>query len=167
VKGLMLPSLILQRVLPFILTLAVGALAASAGKFLRWTGGAERAATGVLVFKERGRAGCRDRSARVPSAGEKLRPVVYTYEPNTRYTAEAMRRGVTGVVRLRVTFGAAGRIEAVDPVLGLPHGLTKEAERVAWQTRFEPATDEHGRPVTVTQDVNYVFSLNDRMKAGL
>lgn len=163
----MLPSTILQRVLPFVLTLTVGALAASAVKLFRTSGAHERAETGVLVFKERGRSGCRDGGARARAAAKKSKPVVYTYEPNTRYTEEAMRRGVTGVVRLRVTFGAAGRVDAVEPVLGLPHGLTEEAERVAWQTRFEPATDAAGRPVTVTKDVDYVFSLSDRMKAGL
>ncbi|HEX5706759.1 MAG TPA: TonB family protein [Pyrinomonadaceae bacterium] len=156
----------LQRVLPFTLTLLVGSLAGGASGLFGWSGASERAETGVLVFKERGRRGCRDRAARRWTRAKKSTPVVYTYEPNTRYTEEAMRRGVTGVVRLRVTFGAGGRIERVEPVLGLPYGLTEQAERVAWATRFTPAS-EHGVPITVTKEVDYVFSLSDRMKAGL
>ena len=163
----MLPSTILQRVLPFVLTLTLGALSASAVKLFRASGAHERAETGVFVFKEGGRSGCRDRGARRWAVAKKARPVVFTYEPNTRYTEEAMRRGVSGVVRLRVTFAAWGSVEGVEPVLKLPYGLTEEAERVAWQTRFEPATDARGRTISVTQEVDYVFSLNDRMKAGL
>ena len=92
--------------------------------------------------------------------------MVFTYEPNTRYTKEAWEKGITGTVRLRVTFGADGEIKDVVPVLGLPYGLTEEAAKVAWRAKFIPAT-ERGRPVTVTKEMDYVFSLNDRMAAGL
>jgi TonB family protein len=159
---------ILKRVLPFTLTLALGSLAGGATKLFGLFGTHDRAETGVLVFKERGRRGCRDRrAARRLTPERKSSPVVYTYEPNTHYTEEAMRRGVTGVVTLRVTFGASGRVEAVEPVHKLPYGLTEEAERVARSTRFIPATDERGRSITTTKEVDYVFSLSDRMKAGL
>lgn len=159
--------LFLKRALPFTLTLVLGSLAGGASDLFQRLGTGERAETGVLVFKGHGRRhGCRERARRW-SRERKASPVVYTYEPNTHYTEEALRRGVTGVVRLRVTFGAGSQIEAVEPVLGLPFGLTEEAERVAWNTRFRPATDEWGWPVTVTKEVDYVFSLSDRMKAGL
>jgi TonB family protein len=92
--------------------------------------------------------------------------VVPVSEPNTKYTREAWERGVTGVVRLRVTFHAGGYISDVETVEGLPYGLSEEAVKVAWQKKFIPAT-ENGKPVTVTQEVDYIFSLNDRMAAGL
>ena len=69
-------------------------------------------------------------------------------------------------MRLRVTFGADGEIKDVVPVLRLPYGLTEEAEKVAWRAKFIPARED-GAPVTVTKEVDYVFSLNDRMAAGL
>ncbi len=70
------------------------------------------------------------------------------------------------MVSLRVTFGADSEIKNVVPVRRLPDGLTEEAERVAWQIKFVPAT-ENGWPVAVTKEMDYVFSLNDRMAAGL
>ncbi len=157
-------TLVLKKILPFTLTLALGSLFGGAFELFgarsdagaKWRGRADA---------RRSYSGCRSGRGRRAVHAQST-PVVYTYEPNTHYTEEAMRRGVTGVVRLRVTFGASGRIERVEPVLRLPHGLTEEAERVAWQTRFTPATD-NGVPVTVAKEVDYVFSLSDRMKAGL
>ncbi len=147
----------LKRILPFTLTFIIGAgLGGFAGLFKsRTTHRAEFVLRGSGADHGHRYRGCK-----------KSTPVVYTYEPNTRYTREAWDKGITGTVRLRVTFGADGEIKGVEPVLRLPHGLTEEAEKVAWRAKFIPAT-ERGRPVTVTKEVDYVFSLNDRMAAGL
>ena len=153
-----MPSYVLKKILPFTLTLIIGVLLGSAfGVFTSRTTHRARHFRGHGFAFEHGHrhGGCRKSS-----------PVVYTYEPNTRYTKEAWEKKVTGTVRLRVTFGADGEIKGVVPVLGLPHGLTEEAEKVAWRAKFIPAT-ENGEPVTVTKEMDYVFSLNDRMAAGL
>lgn len=147
----------LKRILPFTLTFVIGVgLGGFAGLFKsRTTQRAEFVLSGSGFDHGHGYRGCK-----------KSTPVVHTYEPNTRYTKEAWEKGITGTVRLRVTFGADGEIKDVVPVLGLPYGLTEEAAKVAWRAKFIPAT-ERGRPVTVTKEMNYVFSLNDRMAAGL
>ena len=153
-----MPSYVLKKILPFSLTLIIGVLLGSAfGVFnSRATHRARHFRSHGYAFEHgRGYGGCKKSS-----------PVVYTYEPNTRYTKEAWEKGVTGTVRLRVTFGADGEIKDVVPVLRLPHGLTEEAEKVARRAKFIPAR-ENGTPVTVTKEVDYVFSLNDRMAAGL
>lgn len=147
----------LKRILPFTLTFVVGVgLGGFAGLFE-----SRPAQRGQFVM-----LGSDSGHGRGYRSCKTTTPVVYTYEPNTRYTKEAWEKKVTGTVRLRVTFGADGEIKAVVPVLRLPHGLTEEAEKVAWRAKFIPAT-ERGRPVTVTKEVDYVFSLNDRMAAGL
>jgi TonB family protein len=150
----------LKRILPFTLTFVIGAsLGGFAGLFKTRTTYTTR--RGEFVLRGSGfERGHGHRSCRTST------PVVHTFEPNTRYTREAWEKGITGTVRLRVTFGADGEIKAVEPVLGLPYGLTEEAEKVAWRAKFIPAT-ERGRPITVTKEMDYVFSLNDRMAAGL
>ncbi len=147
----------LKRILPFTLTFIIGVgLGGFAGLFKTRT--PHRAA---FVLSGSGfEHGHRYRSCKTTT------PVVHTFEPNTRYTKEAWAKGITGTVRLRVTFGADGEIKEVVPVLRLPYGLTEEAEKVAWRARFIPAT-ERGTPVTVTKEMDYIFSLNDRMAAGL
>ena len=153
-----MPSCFLKRVLPFSLTLIVGVLLGSA--FGLFAPRSTRQARFVYTHGSRADHGHRYGSCRKSS------PVVHTYEPNTRYTREAWEKRVTGTVRLRVTFGADGEIKDVVTVLGLPYGLTEEAAKVAWRAKFIPAA-ENGVPVTVTKEMDYVFSLNDRMAAGL
>jgi Gram-negative bacterial TonB protein C-terminal len=147
----------LKRILPFTLTFLIGAgLGGFAGLFKsRLVSRSEFVLQGSGVGRGHRYRGCKQST-----------PVIHTYEPNTRYTKEAWEKKVTGTVRLRVTFGADGEIKDVVPVLGLPYGLTEEAAKVAWRAKFIPAT-ERGRPVTVSKDLDYVFSLNDRMAAGL
>jgi TonB family protein len=145
--------------LPFTLTLLIGAALGSAMSFFSPRAIREKKSVSVQRTYT---AGCKFKQKSFNSSTSPI----YTYEPNTRYTREAWRRGVTGVVRLRVNFGADGTIKSVVPTERLPYGLTKEAEKVAWQIRFIPAT-VNGEPVSVTKDVDYVFSLNDRMAAGL
>jgi outer membrane biosynthesis protein TonB len=43
-------------------------------------------------------------------------------------------------------------------IQGLGHGLDEEAERVAQQIRFRPATS-NGRPVDVTTKITITFQL--------
>jgi TonB family protein len=156
----MFASCFLKRALPFTLTLVLGALL---GGFVNLFD--TRTDNQVGVLRVGTRRGCSHSRGRF-YATAKSTNVIPVSEPNTKYTKEAWERGVTGVVRLRVTFDASGEITQVETVEGLPYGLTEEAKKVAWQKKFIPATVD-GQPVTVTQDVDYVFSLSDRMAAGL
>lgn len=151
----------LRRILPFTLTLLIGAALGNAMKLFStpWASETKSSfATGRTY-----RRGC---------ASSKRRPVnqktglIYTSEPQPRYTKEALRKGVAGVVRLSVTFGADGTIKSVVPLERLAYGLTEEAEKAAWQIQFLPATF-NGEAISVTEVREYSFSPDDRMAAGL
>lgn len=79
-------------------------------------------------------------------------------KPPVRYTAEARQMGIQGDVILRVTFTASGQVVVHGVVHGLGHGLDQEAERVAQQIRFKPATRD-GRPVDLTTNITITFQL--------
>lgn len=151
-----------KRIVPFALTLLAGAALAGVGGVLGSHPVVSRSSVPRLVPKYN--------TYECPQSSVNRRhhstPLTITYEPNTHYTARAWKNNIYGVVSLRVTFGADGEIKSVVPVRRLPDGLTEEAERAAWQIKFVPAT-ENGGPVAVTKEMDYVFSLNDRMAAGL
>jgi TonB family protein len=75
-----------------------------------------------------------------------------------QYTSEARQLRVQGDVVLSVTFLASGQIVVRGVIRGLGHGLDEEAERVAQQIRFRPATS-NGRPVDVTTRITITFQL--------
>lgn len=80
------------------------------------------------------------------------------YKPPVQYTAEARQMKIEGDVVLRVTFLASGRVVVQGVVRGLGHGLDQEAQRVAQQIRFRPATRD-GRPVDLTTTITISFQL--------
>jgi TonB family protein len=80
------------------------------------------------------------------------------YKPPVQYTAEARQLKIQGDVILRVTFLASGHVVVQDVVHGLGHGLDQEAQRVAQQIRFRPATRD-GRPVDLTTTITITFQL--------
>ncbi len=80
------------------------------------------------------------------------------YKPPVQYTAEARQMRIEGDVVLRVTFLASGRVVVQSVVRGLGHGLDQEAQRVAQQIRFRPATRD-GRPVDLTTTITISFQL--------
>jgi TonB family protein len=79
-------------------------------------------------------------------------------KPPVRYTSEARQLKVQGDVILRVTFTAAGRVVVDGIVHGLGHGLDEEAQRVAQQIRFRPAT-RNGQAVDLTTNITITFQL--------
>lgn len=83
------------------------------------------------------------------------------YQPSTRYTPEALKNQTTGVVKLLVRFKADGTTTVVERLFTLSDGLTEDAERVAEQTRFTPATVD-GTPVTEMKVMNYIYSISVR-----
>ncbi len=79
-------------------------------------------------------------------------------KPPVQYTSEARQLRVEGDVVLSVTFLANGRVVVHGVLRGLGHGLDQEAERVAQQIRFRPATN-NGEPVDVTTKITITFQL--------
>lgn len=79
-------------------------------------------------------------------------------KPPAPYTAEAKQLRIQGDVVLRVTFMANGQVIVQGVVHGLGHGLDEEAERVAQQIRFRPAT-RNGQAVDLTTNVTITFQL--------
>jgi hypothetical protein len=148
----------LKRVLPFVLTFVVGATVGGLFKSRRFeTRTWEWSAHSTPLLGREGPFGegrsCRAYRYRMPAGWS---PLVIVAQPPATYTSLAKRHGLTGVVRLRVTFGADGLVKDVTPLRVLPDGLTESAESAAWQIKFTPAT-ERGEPVAVTKVVEYDF----------
>jgi TonB family protein len=77
-----------------------------------------------------------------------------------RYTREARRIGVEGIVVLKVLLQGDGKIGRVRVVRRLPYGLTENAIRVACEIKFKPAL-KAGQPVAQWLNVQYAFRLAD------
>jgi len=96
------------------------------------------------------------RAARIDAGAAQCHP---------EYPAAAQRAGVTGSTRIRFTVDALGRI-AGSQILHASgstreHRLMDQAAAAALaKCPVEVGTDESGRPVGTTTDVEYVWSLN-------
>jgi TonB family protein len=108
-----------------------------------------RAETGVRQPQQIERAGKDGVSA--PKAIREVKP---------RYTAEAQRRGVQGVVVVECTVLPDGTVESPRIVRSLDalYGLDEEALAAARQWRFEPATKD-GVPVPASVTIELAFRL--------
>lgn len=96
-------------------------------------------------------------AAAEPSANVEAVPCVDNEPPD--YPERERRLGHQGVVVLTVRVSPAGAVTAVAVKTPSPHpALDREAVRVAWRWRFEPA-QRHGRPVVCDTDVDVVFQL--------
>ncbi|HEX6732303.1 MAG TPA: energy transducer TonB [Pyrinomonadaceae bacterium] len=82
-----------------------------------------------------------------------------TAKPEPRYTEEARRAGVRGIVILKLLLLPDGKIDRVKVVKRLPYGLTENAIRVACEVKFKPAIKE-GRPVAQWAAIEYGFQLS-------
>lgn len=69
--------------------------------------------------------------------GEGKPPLKVLERVNPEYTAEAEAAHVEGKVVLDLTVGAAGKVEKVEVVEPLSHGLTQSAVEAARQWKFE------------------------------
>jgi len=81
---------------------------------------------------------------------------VHTIEP--RYTEIARKARIQGVVILQSTIDTDGNVVDVEPLKGLPMGLTEAAVSAVKQWRFEPAKLD-GRPVAVYFNLTVSFRL--------
>lgn len=154
-------SSLLKRALPFVMTLAVGTGLGSVFNIFS-PAPAEQVESSAPIVTVQRRHGC---DYRRRSASDST-PTKILFQPSVRYTTEARKHQTTGVVQLRVRFGADGKATVMDRLSTLPDGLTEEAERVVERTQFTPAT-ENGEPVSEVKDMNYYFTLDDRVTMGL
>lgn len=81
------------------------------------------------------------------------------YKPKPDYTQEAIAQHIEGVVTIHIRVLPTGAVEIVGIARGLGHGLDESAERAIMQTKFEPATDASGHPITWDGIVNVAFQL--------
>jgi periplasmic protein TonB len=96
------------------------------------------------------------RAARINAGAAQCRP---------EYPAAAQRAGVTGTSRIRFSVDASGRITGSQILQS--SGPTREnrlldkaAAQALAQCPVQVGTDEMGRPVGATTDVDYVWTLN-------
>jgi periplasmic protein TonB len=78
--------------------------------------------------------------------------------PEPKYTEEARRVGVQGLVVLKVLLSAHGEIDRIRVVRRLPYGLTESAIRAACDIKFKPAVKDN-QQVAQWMSMEYGFSL--------
>ena len=81
------------------------------------------------------------------------------YKPRPEYTAEARQLHLEGMVSVRIRVLPNGQVEVLGITSGLGHGLDESAKRAVMSTKFEPATDASGHPVSWDGVVNVAFQL--------
>jgi TonB family protein len=77
--------------------------------------------------------------------------------PEPRYTEDARKNGITGVVVLKVVFAGNGKVQNIRIISGLPYGLTEQAIIAARQIKFTPAM-KNGKPVSMWMQLEYNFA---------
>ena len=87
-----------------------------------------------------------------------MQPVEVLEKPQPQYTQEARDLKIEGEVHLKVLFQADGRVQVLQVVRGLGHGLDEAAAAAAQKIRFKPALRD-GRPCDMTATVHIVFQL--------
>jgi TonB family protein len=148
----------LKRVLPFVLTLALGLML---GKL--FAPPTLRSARVVLMPQQQSVSVLEQQSASMdegryfkPSEVDRKARILARAEP--QYTEEARKEAVTGTVVLRAVFSASGEVTNIRVVSGLPYGLTENAVDAARRIEFSPAMKD-GRPVSQYIQIEYDFSL--------
>ena len=77
------------------------------------------------------------------------------------YPTEEERRQRSGVVRIRVTIGADGRVSSAERVSATSEAFWRATERQALSRwRFRPATLD-GRPVETSRVITVTFRIGD------
>ena len=144
----------LKRFLPFMLTFVIGL---GLGSLFGY--GYQRPQYTARLYAENS---CRHRahySFAPRDVASDSTPLAILFEPRTHMTTAALRHQTYGVVQLLVEYGADGQARVMERVTTLPDGLTEEAERVAAQTQFRPATI-NGAPVSTTKLQPFYFDMS-------
>ncbi len=93
-------------------------------------------------------------------------PPVRVYAPPPAYTSEGRAQRIQGVVILQATIDETGAVTGVQPLKGLPMGLTESAVEAVRQWRFEPARDAAGKPISVYYNLAINFRMDESEKQG-
>lgn len=133
-------SCFLKRMLPFTLTLIIGA---ALGNFINLFGSFASKKAQVFTMRRATVTCPSDDLMRGPN----IERAVITFQPMPLYTEEARLNRYTGVAKLRVVLDADGTVSSVVPFNALPYGLTEEAIKTAKSIKFIPATLD-GVPVS-------------------
>jgi protein TonB len=93
-----------------------------------------------------------------PGSGAAPPELLRSMDP--KYTSEAMRAKIQGVVVLEALISSSGAVQSVRVIKSLDavHGLDREAERTARQWLFRPARLQ-GRPVAYLVEIQMTFNL--------
>lgn len=91
------------------------------------------------------------------------KPLTIISKPRPSYTDEARKDNIQGLVLVRVTFLANGKIGDVADVAQndenlRKYGLVKATIEAAKRIKFEPAV-KNGKPVKMTKILEYRFTL--------
>jgi TonB family protein len=78
--------------------------------------------------------------------------------PAPRYTEDARKNRIMGVVVLKVVFASNGKVQNIRVISGLPYGLTEQAIIAARQIKFTPAM-KNGKRVSMWMQLEYNFNL--------
>ena len=84
------------------------------------------------------------------AAAPEVKPPKVLEAVEAEYTGEAMQAKVQGKVVLDLTVGKKGRVEKVEVVEPLSHGLTESAVDAARQWTFEPPQGGKSVKVRIT-----------------
>lgn len=79
-----------------------------------------------------------------------------------KYTEEARKERIQGLVVLQTVIGKDGRVHDVKVLKGLPKGLSESAVEAIRQWEFEPARNEDGQPVEVYYNLTINFTLDEK-----
>ena len=153
-------SCFLKRAIPFALTFVVGA---TLGGFFKLFSSGTETRRGVLTsryrtFEYNYGHGCPQRRNLVAES----KPLDIHFKPDARWPLEARwPRGVSvakeGIgVRVRVTFGADGRVQQVEQHNALPRTAQESVEQAARQIIFIPEI-MNGEFISVTKDIEIRF----------
>jgi TonB family protein len=91
-----------------------------------------------------------------PSPGVSMPKLLSKEKP--KYTEEARRDKVEGVVILQAVFRKDGTVSDIKIVRGLGHGLDEEAVKAASKITFTPGM-KSGKPINVRARIEFTFSL--------
>lgn len=165
----MLLRILLNHVLPFSLGLLAGVavfyllvpIEAPVAQYTvgSWGSGSGMGGSGRCYGKGRsGRFADSESFAPEPEIRGESVPLKITSKPRATYTDLARENNVEGSVLLKVTLLASGEVGSVTVIRGLPDGLSEQAVAAARKIEFEPKK-VNGRPVSVTQTIEYKFDI--------